>query len=208
MGFLDRMMRSSVDRALKMQPRKVQRVADETRYTSPKERPVVDAIRAAGARVSRMRFDVGDLAAIAVRRDLGAMTVTEFGADLADIDGRCLATWIPGDPETAAGATVDARNAQLFAALTSDDAVGAVVLAYPPYLMAIDASGDAPPLAGSPLGERAGRIEAGGVAGIGVWVLGGSVISAGTSPVDAMARLEAAERLVQIAAITRKDRHD
>ena len=129
MGILDRLMRSSVDRALKMQPRRVQRVADETRYTSPMERPLVDAMRDAGRRITRFGFDVGDLAAIAVRRDLGSMTVTDWGADLGDLDGRALVTWIPGDPETAAGAAVDERNGELYSALTSHDSIDAVVLA-------------------------------------------------------------------------------
>ena len=126
------------------------------------------------------------------------MTVTEWGADLGDIDGRSLVTWIPGDPETAAGATVDERNGRLYSALTSHDSIAAVVLAYPPHLLAAAQSDEASVGGHGPLGERAGRIGSGPVAGPGVWVVAGGVIAAGSSPLDASARLEAAERIAQI----------
>jgi len=206
MGLVDRLVRSSVDRALKMQPRRVRRIADETRYATPSERPRVDEIHTACTRLATARFVVAGLGLVAISREAGGLTVTEAGADFTDIDARHLVTWSPTD----AGEDVDPRDPLLtlfYTTIESDGDVEAIVVAHPPHVLAAAASDR---LAGSSegaLGEAAGPIGHGPVGGAGVWVIEAGVVGAGHNAIDAVSRLEAADRIAEIEMIRRSDGH-
>ena len=207
MGLVDRVMRSSVDRAMKMQPRRVRRIADETRYATPSERPRVDEIRAACTRLATARFSVAGLGLVATSREAGGLTVTEAGADFTDVDARHLVTWSPAD----AGDDVDPRHsllATLYSAIAGGGDIDAVVVAHPPHVLAAAASGRLPGAFDGALGSVAGPIGHGPIDGPGVWVIDAGVAAAGHNAVDAVRRLEAADRIAEIDMIRRNDGHD
>ena len=185
--FIDRAIRSSVDRAQKMQPRRVRRVAEETLYSAPAQRSLVEDLRSAGEYLISAGLGTRAGSVVAVRRSDRSVAVTRTDTDLTAVDGRSIET-APVAPD---GDPV-ARTAAL---------VGAAVWAHPPALLALAARGgsvDASTSRG--LAGRCGPIVSGDdlrEPGVGV-VAGEGVLAAGSSAVDAVARLEAAERLAPI----------
>lgn len=201
MGLLDRMMRGSVDRALRMQPGRTREVADEYLYAAPSVRPEVEAIRRAGRHLVMAGLAVTGLGAVAVRRSDVAAVVTRSEADLAAIDHRDLSTIMLDDPvrdDPAAG-----RGVLL-------DLIGggaaAAVWGQPVGLLVLAAGGEGPDPAVAPgLAGVAGPILLTGTVTAGVRVVpGAGAAGAGGDPLDAVTRLEAAERLAAITLAARR----
>lgn len=183
--FIDRAIRSSVARAQRMQPGRVRRVAEETLYSSPAQRPLVEDVRSARDYLVSTGLGTAAASTVAVRRTDRTVAVTREGSMAAEIDGRSLET-------VSADAGPLARAAA---------AVGAAVWAHPPALMALAAADRRVDESVSrDLAECCGRIVFGAEVtepGVGV-VAGEGVVAAGSTAIDAVARLEAAERLATI----------
>lgn len=186
-GLLDRWMRASVDRALRMQPKRVGKVADEYLYAAPKARDEIEAIRAACRRLVDTGLTSSSLGRVALKRTEHAVTEVTPGTDLTAVDARHLQT-----------ADRNEGDAVVEAAAVA----GAAVLAHPSSLLALAAAGRTPDTALESLAEQAGVIQivdAPPSGRPGVWV----VMSLGAIGVDsdvggAVTRLEAAERLAAI----------
>lgn len=188
-GMIDRLMRSSVDRALKMQPRRTQRVADELLYAAPSAREDVGAVRQAGERLVRAGLCPGGLGAIAVRRTAKRAAITAVGADLSALDNRHLES-----------VDLDDRVSPALAALRAG--ADAAVYAFPPTLLALVAEGVDVAIDVSDLADVAGPVRV--VDSIddvrsGVTVISGrGVVSGHDDPLAAVARLEATEALAVV----------
>lgn len=189
-GVFDRLMRSSVDRAMRMQPGRTRRIADDTLYASPTVRADVEAITAAGARMVRAGLAPSTLGRIAVPRSRGTVTATADGVDLAELDNRSLET-IPSD--------TDLPHVRAVA-----NGADAAVWAWPVRLVA---------LGGTPGGGPRHLLDAAGPIEVvaepqpepGVWIIpDDGVVAVGTDPGDAVTRLEAAEALAAIT-LARRD---
>ena len=128
-GLVGRMMKGSVDRALRMQPGRVTRVADDLLYASPSQRDVVAEFADAGRRLVEGILAPRTLGVIAVRRTETSASRTAPGADLTQIDNRTLES---------IDLTGDSR---LVEALTHGHAV---IVAWPPALLAVGVHLDAP----------------------------------------------------------------
>ena len=89
-GMVNRWMKSSVDRALQMQPRRTSKVRDELLYAAPSAREVVAEIADAGRRLVEGGLAPRTAGAIAVRRSESTATRTAPRADLAHLDNRML----------------------------------------------------------------------------------------------------------------------
>lgn len=190
-GFLDRMLRSSVDRALKVPPLRPRRAAEEALYAAPAQRALVADIQQAAHRLSVTGLGLSGAAVVAARRSNGTVAVTRFDADLAAIDNRSLLT-VPN-------AATESRHVRVADAARR---FGGAVWAHPAALLTLAASHREPdPAVSSSLAAVAGRISVGGeMTEGGVTVLAGdAVLAAGSTASEAVTRLEAAER---IAAIT------
>lgn len=182
-GLLDRLMRSSVDRAVRMQPGRTRRIADETLYASPTVRDEVEAITAAGARMVRAGLSPSTLGRIAVRRSPTSATITAEGVDLGAVDNRSLTT-VPLDTDLPpVVAVAGGAAAAVWAWPVRLLALGSVPHPEPAHLIAVAgtiAATDRP--AGDP----------------GVWITATGVVAVGIDPGDAVTRLEAAETLAAI----------
>lgn len=187
-GVLDRLMRRSVDRALHMQPKRVRDAADEVRFSAPSAREEVAAVRTAAARLVGAGLALPTAGRIAVRRTDRVAAVTVPGADLASSSGTAMTT-------------VHLETEELDSLLLSPirAGAGAAVLGQPVKLLALAAFGarlaDVPALA-----SIAGPISWGSLpegAGVGVDTAWGAIAVA-DDPVEAVARLEAAERLAAV----------
>jgi ribulose-5-phosphate 4-epimerase/fuculose-1-phosphate aldolase len=192
--FVDQAMRSSVERAMRLQPRGTRRMADELLYTAPSERETVAAVRAAGHRMVEAGLTLPTAGVVAVRQGPSSMTISRRGVDVARLDGRHLVRMstdgeVDDDvPETAG----------LLGRLIAGGA-GAAVWAHPVSLLACAAAGVEPD--GSVSSDLAAPAET-------VTVLPGrGVVAAGNDPQDTVARLEAAERLAEITLAVRRLPH-
>lgn len=193
MGILDRMIRSSVDRALRMQPKRSQKVADEYLYTSPAARPDVEEIRNASARLVSSGLTTSSLGRVVVRRSDKSVTQVVPGKDLTAVDARHLET-------------VDVNDGDIVVLAAAS--TGAAVLAHPVSLLALSLTGRTPERSVGALSELAGPIEIAGVLpsyGEGVWIVPSlGVVSVASDVGAAVTRLEAAERLAAITVLTRE----
>lgn len=186
-GLVDRMIRSSVDRALRLQPRRARRIADETRYSSPSARGLIDDLAAAARRLLASGLAVPTATRLAVRRDDGRIAVSIAGADLARLDGGRVETLDP------------ARHPTDLAAVAAR--VGGAVAVHPPALLALATLGRTPdPHASAELAALAGVLSRDLPTQPGVGILpAGVAIGADRTAKGAVARLEAAERLAEIS---------
>jgi hypothetical protein len=193
-GILDRFMRSSVDRAVAMQPRRTKKIADEYLYAAPAARPGIEAIRSAARRLVDAGLSSPGLGGVAVRRSERTVTRVAPGTDLGAVDARHLET-----------VGVESDDPLVSAA----SAVGAAVLAHPVSLLALAVSKNLDAIDSRSL-EALGAL-AGGVAvaerptSEGVWVVPGvGVIAIAVDLMTAVTRLEAAERLAAITLAIRE----
>lgn len=121
-GLVGRLMKGSVDRALRMQPRRVTRIADDLLYASPSQREVVEQFAAAGRRLVEGGLAPRTLGVIAVRRTETSASRTTKAADLTRIDNRTLES-IELDDESWFGGVLRHGDA--------------VIVAWPPSLLAV-----------------------------------------------------------------------
>ncbi|MGH9242800.1 MAG: class II aldolase/adducin family protein [Acidimicrobiales bacterium] len=190
--LIDQAMRSSVDRALKLQPRKARRVADELLYSAPAERDAVAALHAAGCRLVEARLAVSATGAVAARHGSASMTVSRRGADLTQLDARHLVrVALDGDaePDDAPAAVGLLREIIRVGA-------AAAVWAHPVALLACAAAGVEP--------DRSVSDELSAMAETVTVIPGRGAVAAGADPLDAVARLEVAERLAEITLAFRR----
>lgn len=191
-GMIDRLMRSSVDRALRMQPKRTQKVADELLYAAPSAREDVGAVRAAGIRLVEQGLCPAGLGSIAVRRSPKRAVLTAIGADLSALDNRHLES-----------VDIDDRVSPALAALRAG--AEAAVYAFPPTLLALVAQGVELETGVSDLADIVGEVRVVDHlddirSGLGV-LSGRGVVSGHDDPLAAVARLEAAEALARITVI-------
>lgn len=191
-GMIDRLMRSSVDRALRMQPKRTQKVADELLYAAPSAREDVGAVRAAGIRLVEQGLCPAGLGSIALRRSPKRAVLTAIGADLSALDNRHLES-----------VDIDDRVSPALAALRAG--AEAAVYAFPPTLLALVAQGVELETGVSDLADIVGEVRVVDAlddirSGLGV-LSGRGVVSGHDDPLAAVARLEAAEALARITVI-------
>lgn len=188
-GVLDRLMRASVSIAGRMQPRKAFRQADDAVYSSPVSREAVEAIRSAGRRLMAAGLGVNGLAVIAWKRSENRIGVTNTGADLSALGPSDLSS-VPRN-EDSAGSSVAVSAVR--------SGAGAAVWSHPVELLSLAADLRVPDALVDPLAQRAGSIGLTGSGSFDVTVFPGEgVLAVGSDPIDAVARLEAAERLAAI----------
>jgi ribulose-5-phosphate 4-epimerase/fuculose-1-phosphate aldolase len=191
-SIIDQAMRASVERAMALQPRKAERVADELLYSVPAERDAVAAIRAAGTAMVEARLALPTAGAVAVQSGSSWMTVTQQGTDLTRIDGRHLIRLGLGDDELPDDAPAAAGLLrELIRAGTA-----AAVWAHPVWLLAGAAAGIEP--------DRSVSSDLAALAATVTVIPGRGVVAAGHDPQDAVARLDAAERLAEITIAARR----
>lgn len=181
-GFLDRMMRSSVERALRLQPPRSRRLVNETRFATSQLRPHLEDMRVAGRRLVAGDLAVPALTRLALRLPGGDVVATTPNADLAAVDAQDLDTCEPGPLADVAAE------------------LGATIVAHPSSLLALAAVGRLPdPTVSTSLGEAAGPIEFGPPTQPGIGLLrDGAVLAAASTVVECVVRLEAAERLALV----------
>lgn len=198
-GVLDRLMRSSVERAMKMQPRRTQKMADEYLYASPSGREEVAELRAVGKRLVDAGLSPAFDGSIAVRRSDRRASVTHRGADLGAIDNRSMESVDLAD-----------RSSPALAGLRAG--AEAAIYAYPPHLLALTSSDGLPDPTVSDLADRAGDlavVSAEDDIRTGLTVLTGrGVVATHDTPSEALARLEAAEMLARITIIRQNMRRN
>lgn len=188
-GVLDRLMRASVSIAGRIQPRKAFRQADDAVYSSPVSREAVEAIRSAGRRLVSAGLGVNGVAVIAWKRSENRIGVTNAGADLSAIGPSDLTSVPRGDDGAGAPVAVKAVRA----------GAGAAVWSHPVALLALAGDHQVPDAVIEGLAQRAGSIGLAGSGSFDVTVYPGEgVLAVGSDPIDAVARLEAAERLAAI----------
>lgn len=190
--FFDRAIRSSVDRAQKIQPRRMRRVADETLYSAPSQRGTVEDIRRATGFLLASGLGTRAGSVVAVRRNDRSVAMTRPDSDLEAVDGRSLET-----------VTVESYGAHPVVRAAID--FGAAVWAHPVSLLALAAAGrSADRSLSKDLADRCGVLISGTSLehpGVAV-VTGEGVLAVGETAVDAVSRLEAAERLAAITLRT------
>ena len=195
--MINRLMRMSVSAAAKTQPRRIEREVDKYLYASPAAKADVEEISRAAAMLRLAGFAPGDLGSIAVRRTDTSATITTPGSDLRSIDNRHLTS-----------IAIDKSDHPVLAGLQAGAMAAAI--GYPPNLLALASSGIATlPLGRSALGEMATEVTFVGSspsseqwwtdaiathAGV-VVSLQGTALSIGSNPIEAAARMEAAEAL-------------
>lgn len=129
-GLVGRMMKGSVDRALRMQPGRVTRVADDLLYASPSQRDVVAEFADAGRRLVEGGLAPRTLGVLAARRTQTSASRTAPGTDLTQIDNRALES-------------IDlAGDSRVVVALGHGHAV---IVAWPAALLAVGVRLEAPP---------------------------------------------------------------
>ena len=191
-GVFDRLMRASVDRAQRMQPKRTQRVADELLYASPAARDDVAALRTAAARLVEVGIMLPTIGAVALRRSDDRAMVTIAGTDLTQIDNRSVESVPLADRRTPAMAGLRAGG-------------NAAVHGFPPHVVALCEAGEAWDESVSDLVDMAGAVRV--VSEVddirtGLTVLTGrGVVSTHDDPVAAAARMEAAEVLARMTII-------
>jgi ribulose-5-phosphate 4-epimerase/fuculose-1-phosphate aldolase len=177
---------------MKLQTRKARRVADELLYSVPAERDAVAVLRTAGARLVEAHLAISTVGVVAARHGSSWMTVTRIGTDLTRIDGRHLIRVgleddrLPDDAPDASGVLREIIRV----------GADAAVWAHPVSLLACAAGGIE--LDRSASNELAAPAETVTV------IPGRGVVSAGDDPLDAVSRLEAAERLAEITLAIRR----
>lgn len=188
-GVLDRLMRASVSIAGRMQPRKALRQADDAVYSSPVSREAVEAVRSAGRRLVSAGLGVNGLAVIAWKRSENRIGVTNSGADLASLGPADLTSVFRHDDGVDGSPVVKAVRA----------GAGAAVWSHPVALLAFAVENRVPDAVVGALVQRAGSIGLAGSGSFDVTVFPGEgVLAVGSDPIDAVSRLEAAERLAAI----------
>lgn len=186
-GVLDRLMRASVSIAGRIQPRKALRQADDAVYSSPVSREAVEAIRSAGRRLVAAGLGVNGLAVIAWRRSENRIGVTNAGADLSSIGPSDLTSVLRSDDSSSPAVSAVRAGG------------GAAVWSHPVALLALAGDHRVPDGAIEELAQRAGSIGLAGSGSFDVTVYPGKgVLAVGSDAIDAVARLEAAERLAAI----------
>lgn len=189
-GVLDRLMRASVSIAGRMQPRKALRQADDAVYSSPISREAVEAVRSAGRRLVAAGLGVNGVAAIVWRRSENRIGVTDAGVDLSALGPAQLSS-VARDQEPPPHASMAIAAVQAGAA--------AAVWAHPINLLALAGEGRTPDGTVEPLRQRAGAVGLAGSEAYDITVYPGEgVLAVGADPVDAVVRLEAAERQAAI----------
>lgn len=131
MGVVDRMIRRSVERAGRMQPRRVQQSVDETLFASPSQRADVERLRSASRTLVDMHLAIPGHTMLAVRRTEHSLTVNRSDADLASLDARSLITIDLRDPQVD-----DVAPCAEHAIRLMGDALS-VVVAHPAALLAL-----------------------------------------------------------------------
>lgn len=188
-GVLDRLMRASVSIAGRIQPRKALRQADDAVYSSPVSREAVEAVRSAGRRLVSAGLGVNGLAVIAWKRSENRIGVTNSGADLASLGPADLTSVSRHDDGVDGSPVVKAVRA----------GAGAAVWSHPVELLALAVEHRVPDAVVDALVRRAGSIGLAGSGSFDVTVFPGEgVLAVGSDPIDAVSRLEAAERLAAI----------
>jgi hypothetical protein len=191
-GVFDRLMRASVDRAQRMQPKRTQRVADELLYASPAARDDVAAIRNAAARLVAVGIMLPTVGAVALRRNDDRATVTIAGTDLTRVDNRSVESIPLADRRTPAMAGIRAGGE-------------AAIHGFPTHVIALCDAGEVWDESVSDLVDVAGALRV--VSEVddirtGLTVLRGrGVVSTHDDPVAAAARMEAAEILARMTII-------
>ena len=189
MGVIDRLMRASVDRAQRMQPKRVERAVDEALYAAPMNKDLVAGVSIAAARLVSAGLTPALLGSVAVRGERHKATTTRPEADLRSIDNRSLERADLDDRVTPALAGLRAGNQ-------------AAVWAYPTALLAADAGGLEIEPVSAGLALVAGPINVVDdieQAGSGVSIVRGDGVLAGDqTPEAAVTRLEAAEALARM----------
>ncbi len=193
-------MRGSVDRASRMQPKRLDRAVNDHLYAAPSARDEVASIAEAAARMDRLGFAPAGMAAVAVRRSPGRATVTAAGCDLGAVDNRDLESVpIRGD-----------RGPDRPVVAGLSDEHQATVWCYPPLLLACSVGGHEIQAVNADLADVAGRIEmvetldgAGLVAASVLVVVGRGVLGVGATPLQALHRIEAAEALARLHCLHR-----
>lgn len=184
--MLDRLIRGSVDRAMRMQPRRTRTVVDEYLYAAPEWREQVAAIAAAGRRLVAAGLCPPTAGSIAVRRSPTKAAVTALAADLGSIDNRHLET-----------VALEDKVSPVLSALRAGADAG--IWAFPPALMALAATGRTPLALSVELAAVSGEVVmAAGLAEVrgGLTLVAGHGVVCGHESVgSAVARLEAAEAL-------------
>lgn len=122
-GMVNRWMKSSVDRALQIQPRRTGKVRDEYLYAAPSARELVADVAGAGRRLVEGGLAPRTVGAIAVRRNETSATRTAPGADLSNLDNRMLES------------VRISRGDAVVKALRHDEAA---ILCWPPALSALE----------------------------------------------------------------------
>lgn len=188
-GVLDRLMRASVSIAGRIQPRKALRQADDTVYSSPVSREAVEAIRSSGRRLVAAGLGVNGVAMIAWKRSENRIGVTNAGADLSALGAGDLTSVPRTGGDDGASPAVGAVRAGAAAAVWS----------HPTALLALATEHRVPDAVVGELAHRAGSIGLARSGSFDVTVYPGEgVLAVGADPVDAVGRLEAAERLAAI----------
>jgi ribulose-5-phosphate 4-epimerase/fuculose-1-phosphate aldolase len=198
-SLVDQAVRASVDQALRLQGRKTKHLADELRYSAPVERDAVNALHVAGARLVESRLAVRTVGAVAARQGERTMTVSRRGADLALLDARHLVrVTLDGGPlpEDAPEATTVLRELIVVGA-------SAAVWAHPVALLACAVAGVEP---GGDGDSEFAQLDA--MAETVTVIPGLGAVAAGDDPLDAVTRLEAAERLAEITLAARRATHE
>ncbi len=189
MGWVDRFIRSSVESAVRMQPRRITRIVDENLYGAPSAREEVAAFAAAGARMVRAGLAPSTVGGIAVRRSETSATTVVPGADLAEIDNRTLSSVKIGGSDLPAVMALAAGHA-------------AAAWGMPPALMALASVNRLPETLSADLALLAGelgRAESPDEAIEGVTVVfGRGVIATHATLLEAVTRMEAAEALADM----------
>lgn len=190
-GAFDRLMRASVAIGMRVQPRKAFRQADQTMYASPLSREMLEGLQSAGRRLMATGVAVNGMTVIGWRRSENRIGLTISGADLLHLG--------PSQLTSVAMSTVDATTgseSRVIGAVASGFA--AAVWAHPPMLLGLAAVGRVPAGSVAELSERVGRIGL-GEGDFDVTVIpGAGVLVVGENAMDAVMRLEAAERLAMI----------
>ncbi len=178
-GLLNRWMKSSVDRALEMQPRRTGRVRDEYLYAAPSARELVAEIVQVGVRLVEGGLAPRTAGAIAVRRSGSKATRTIEGADLSSLDNRMLES-----------VDID-RDDPVVNALRYD---GAAILCWPPSLSALTEPLDPAPSLATRIPDITSEIGPGRI----VHNADGSWLALGPTVTEAIEWVEVAEHAARM----------
>ena len=192
MGLLDRLMRRSVDTAVKMQPRRIERTVNEHLYAAPQARDEVAGLAEAARMLQDAGLNPGRLAEVAVRRSDTRVSITEVRADLAAVDNRALES-----------VDIDASERPSVWGIRAG--AHAAAWGFGAHLLHLaDAGRPVRPMS-QELAELAGPIHVlswGERAELGISVfVGHGVLATGADPKTAVAAMEAAEALARMTTL-------